>query len=136
MSFYEQRKTRSLAITWPNHFLRTSAFVISALPFVWSVGIVWFAIRAREYLGYWPYPAHPDPKSLPETFDFHSDLLILLFFCLGPSLLIMIMFYVVGKAYSKMKLFGLPLKIYLWGWVVILSLFFIPRINFVNWFMD
>ena len=108
--------------------------VAGLLPFVWVTGILWLAIRAKNHLGYWPQPAHPDPQFLP--FQSHITYLWYVFDCLKWSLVLVPVVYIVYRYILRTKITRRPLKAYCWGWVLILALVFIPNINVVAWFID
>ena len=111
-----------------------SFFVISWLPYVWVMGVVSLAARARAYLGYWPSPSHPDPKSLP--FEFHYEALWGLFDCLKWSILFAFAYYFLNRLILKRSSSRVLLQVYLVGWGVIIGMILIPRINFAVWFFD
>jgi hypothetical protein len=116
--------------------LNSIAFGISTIPYIWIIGIIAFAVRAREYLGYWPRPSHPDPKNLPSSFEPYHAFLWDIFICLKWSLLIVPLYFFASHFLTKLKLTRMPLKIYLVGWTFIIAMIVLPKIDFVMWFMD
>jgi hypothetical protein len=131
---YEQKRIplRKI-ISLPDVFYAV-AILISALPYIWVVSIFWLAIRAKDYLGYWPSPSHPDPKFLP--FDMHQELLATMLFALLWSLALMPILYGASRWILKTKLGQRPLYTYILGWIIIVVMIFVPNINFVAWFLD
>lgn len=130
----EQKRTPlQKTISLRNAFY-AAAFAISILPYVWVVGIIWLAVRAKEYLGYWPGPNHPDPQFVP--FDSHQEVLDQMLFALLWSLVLMPILYRGGHRIFKVKLQRRPLYMYSLGWMVIMLMIFVPRINLVAWFLD
>jgi hypothetical protein len=130
----EQKRTRHLRTISPHKVLYAIAVTTSLLPYVWVAGIVWLAIRAREYLGYWPTPSHPDPQFIP--FDHHQELLWQIFWLLGWSLVVVPMLYFSSRWLLKNRMPRLPLYTYACGWLLIMAMIFVPNINFVSWFLD
>lgn len=114
---------------------RTS-FVFSILPWLWITGLIALALRARIFLGHWPTPAHPDPKSLP--FELHYMTLWFGFYLVAWLLPILVAFYLLNAAFFKRKFNRLPLWTFSSGWSVIAVLFFAPHTtsNWVAWFLD
>ena len=131
---FAPRKTPRHWITLLPKILEGVSFAVSLIPFFWTIGIVALAVRARLYLGHWPRPSHPDPKHLP--FDFHQEILWILFEYLKWSILVIPACYVVTQLLAKNKLVKRSLRIYLVGWGIIMAMMVIPRIDFVMWFLD
>jgi hypothetical protein len=111
-----------------------TAFAVGTLPYLWVIGIIWLAMRARRYLGYWPGPNHPDPQFVP--FDSHREVLAQMFFALLWSLVLMPILYLGNHWIFKVKLQRRPLYIYSLGWMIIMLMTFVPRIDLVAWFLD
>jgi len=44
--------------------------------------------------------------------------------------------YLTNRIFLKQNLWRAPLRIYLFGWLVIAAMIFVPPIDFVMWFMD
>jgi hypothetical protein len=132
--FSEQRKTPPSATISLRSPLELAAFVTSLIPYIWTLGIITLAVRARLYLGHWPRPSHPDPKHLP--FEFHHEILWDVFEGIKWSIVIVQALYAASRIFWKQKLWRLPLRIYLIGWLVIAVMIFVPHFDFVMWFMD
>src|SRR3990167_2605525 len=94
-SSYGQRKIRRPTTISPHDLLGAAALVVSLIPYIWILGIVSLAIRARLYLGYWPLPAHPDPKHLP--FEFHHAILWDIFWGVKWSIIIVPALYLASR---------------------------------------
>lgn len=128
------RKTQLPKTILVSRILSLIAFGTSIIPYVWCIGIIALAERARQYLGYWPRPSHPDPKHLP--FELHHTLLWNMFECLKWSLITMPLCYISSRFLIKAQLTRKPLRIYLIGWTIIIAMIVIPKIDLVMWFMD
>ena len=131
-----QRKITRQKTTLVSKILSLTAFGHSIIPYIWLIGIIVFAERARQYLGYWPKPSQPDPKNLPLSFEQYHAILWDGFVCLKWTLVTMPLCYFANRFLSKTQLTRKPLKIYLLGWILIVAMIAIPRIDFVMWFMD
>jgi len=130
----EQRKTPPTKTISPRSLLELTAFVTSLIPYIWTLGIIALAVRARLYLDHWPRPSHPDPKHLP--FEFHHQILWDVFEGIKWSIVIVPTLYLTSRIFLKQNLWRAPLRIYLFGWLVIAAMIFVPPIDFVMWFMD
>ena len=106
---------------------------ISVLPNIWLLGMISYYVRARLYLGYWPLPSQPDPKQLP--FDAHYSLVAIHPYIILASIVV---FPVVRNATKRIDPVTARRFSYFFGFGILsLFLFFwIPKINFVMWFMD
>ena len=131
---YEQKRIPLRKIISLRDVLYAVAILISALPYIWVVGIIWLTIRAKVFLGYWPSPNHPDPKFLP--FDVHQESLATMLFALLWSLVLMPILYRGSVWILRTKLGRSPLYAYILGWAIIMVMIFVPGINFVAWFLD
>ena len=107
---------------------------LGLLPVAWVGGVVALAIRARLFLGYWPQPAHPDPKLLP--FELHHAILWYIFFGLLSSVIIVPTLWVINRFVFQTRLTRWSLGAYLSGWALVLMMVFVPKISFVGWFLD
>ncbi len=107
---------------------------LGLLPVAWVGGVVALAIRARLFLGYWPKPAHPDPKLLP--FELHHAVLWCIFFGLLSSLIIVPALYLTNRFVFQTRFSRWSLSAYLSGWALVLLMVFTPNISFVGWFLD
>ena len=130
----ERKEIQPLTTTLPHKVFSISALAVSLIPYVWVLGIISLAIRARLYLGHWPKPSHPDPKHLP--FEFHQAVLWAIFEGVKWSIVIVPTLYLASRILLKTKLGRSPLHIYLLGWGVIALMIIVPHIDFVMWFMD
>ncbi len=122
----EQNKKFSIAY----HFILTAYSLIPAIGLIifWS-----FLIRARNYLGNWPYPYHPDPKSLP--FDLHHYIAFVTLMLIPFSIIPWLIIYLPKKfLFPKTKWFSLILHAV--PWIITLLYFFTDPGNFIEWFFD
>lgn len=107
--------------------------VTSYIPLLWVVGVFVFYIRARVYLGFWPTPAFPDPKSLP--FEFHHWTLMIAVFPIALTAFLLPVSWLVR--FKRIRLL-LPREIapYLAGWALVAVIMFSSEKNFIGWFLD
>jgi hypothetical protein len=109
-------------------------YATGSLPILWALGVFTFAVRARSYLGYWPTPNHPDPQFLP--FDLHTQILSCASGAVLWTLLGVPCFFIVLRKKIDSPLWHRIKRIYAAGLLVILIFTFVPRINFVAWYLD
>jgi hypothetical protein len=116
--------------------VQVAAVVYAAFPWVWIGGLLCLAVRARFFLGYWPSPAHPDPKQLP--FELHHMALWLLLFVVVVLLPTGLGVLAIAVGILKRKPCFWPIWANLGGSAIIGSMFFLPhgRLNWVAWFLD
>ncbi|MEW6058366.1 MAG: hypothetical protein AB1540_17325 [Bdellovibrionota bacterium] len=125
----------------------------SFLPLLWLIGVFTFYIRARLFLGRWPTYSRPDPKRLP--FEFQHGIFVLTVFPVLWSLFILPAVWIcqiamkqwsapqLAASSSPMQRLFLASKgiqkevaLYLFGWALIWSTFYLPYRGFVDWFLD
>ncbi len=105
----------------------------SYLPLLWIAGVFAFYLRARAYLGFWPAPAFPDPKSL--HFEFHHWVLMIAVFPIAWTVFLLpaswlIRFRRIGVLFPR------EIAPYLVGWALVVIIMFSSERNFVAWFLD
>jgi hypothetical protein len=113
--------------------LRVTSMILAIYPSLWIVGVFAFTCRARLYLGKWPQPYQPDPAELP--FEISYSILLNSISFLLPSLLLLLLIHPLARR------FDLPLPAHLkriqgFGWTGIFLFYFLPGVNFLEWFMD
>ncbi len=68
----------SALVTSSNVWQRWTLLVtaaVAALPFILLASLYTFAFRAALFLGHWPYYGHPNPKDLPDHFNWQTEFL-------------------------------------------------------------
>lgn len=125
----------------------------SFLPLLWLVGVFTFYIRARLFLGRWPTYSQPDPKWLP--FEFQHGIFMLAVFPVLWSLFILPVVWIfriamkqwpapqlsassslMHRLFLASKSIQKEVALYLFGWALIWSTFYLPHRGFVDWFLD
>jgi hypothetical protein len=125
---FERRKIERARII-SHRILYISAYLFSSIPYIWVTGIIWLAIKAKSYFGYWPRPSFPDPQFIP--FDSHQGVLWKIFDLLQWSIILVPVVYFSSRMLCKTKMPRGPLYTYLIGWGIIMVMNFMPPINFV-----
>lgn len=78
-------------------FKMKSSSIFSMLPWFWLAGLACLVLRAKSFLGFWPSPAHPDPKLLP--FELHHMLLSLGFYLVVGLFPIAVAVYIFNRTF-------------------------------------
>ncbi len=113
---------------------KLTMFVAAMVPLIWLTGVFSFAIRASWHLGYWPTPYNPDPKAL--SFEAHYVVIFLGGYLVTASLAILPTLRLCSINLVNQRHWLQAKYTYILGWVLIFVFFFVPRFNFVAWFLD
>lgn len=106
----------------------------AGVPLCWSLALLTFVLRSRNYLGYWPTPYNPDPKVLP--FPVHYSLVFVgIHFVLG-TLPTLVGIRLLPNDVASASTWRSVTRITAMGWGLLLLMAFQPPINFVAWFLD
>ena len=105
---------------------------LSSTPLLCALNVIFFAVRARRYLGYWPRPNGPDPKTLP--FEIQHELL----WRSGEVTAIAIGAMLLLGSISKSRKFATRSSwiLLVIGMLLIAILVLCPPVDFVMWFLD
>ena len=108
-------------------------WIFAAQALLWCAGILALAVRARFYLGVWPRPAFPDPKALP--FESHYDFFFFQGYLAFASLVVVPLTGKIIKT-SPNSMYVKTRWMFVAGWILAVAMFWIPGIDFVEWFVD
>ena len=106
--------------------------VIISLPFICIASIVIYIFRVMDSIGGWPDSDRFYSGVTP--FDFHYEVTIYLLHAFGISLFFVPIFHFIYKFFFQSRPIIL-FRFYKIGWVSLLFLYFVPKINIVMWFL-
>jgi hypothetical protein len=109
---------------------RALLIIVASYPAAWLLAVFLFTLRASLFLGYWPEPSHPDPKSLP--FELSHYLLFVGFLMLIPSMVVFLLVFWGSRCENRES----AKRVYICGWIGIAVFLLLPKFNFVTWFLD
>ena len=115
-------------------FASVGMIFVATLPLLWMAGVFSLAVRARQFLGYWPRPNFPDPQFIP--FDQHISILwgslpvIFAVLLILPPVL-----FRFGRILERPSRRICMLLVSI-GWGIFIVFMTVPRIDFVMWFID
>ena len=113
--------------------LEKSSRIASFLPLLWVIAVFVFYLRARNFLGFWPVPASPDPKVLP--FAFHHWILMVALFPIAWTIFLLPISWLVRFKQISL-LVRREIAPYLVGWAIVVAIMFSSEKNFIAWFLD
>src|SRR3989338_5664663 len=108
--------------------------VLSSAPLIWVGWLTSYAVRALNYLGYWPASYNPDPKVLP--FHFHHSVLFIGIYVVLMMLVVLVGTRIFFTSFGRSSTWRNALVVCVFGCGLVLMLAFVPPINFAAWFLD
>jgi len=118
---------------WPillEYFVRCADF----FPLATTISIYLLAIHARLFLGYWPSPYHPDPKSLP-ILSYYECPIFLFFFCSVFIFIPWIVFFII-RFWFRRPLGLISTILIILPWIILIIDPIIGPLNFFKWYFD
>src|SRR4051812_20929575 len=111
-------------------FFEKGTLILGWSPVLWLLALLSFVGRARVHLGYWPRPSAPDPKLLP--FAIHYLFLENSMFIMMATSVLLILGTFLWTRQVSLKVWKKSLLTLVVGWVLIILMFEVPPIDFVN----
>ncbi len=106
--------------------------IYTLFPVLFLILFLSYILRARLYLGYWPTPYHPDPKSM--NFYFHHWALFISIVTTpfaGLAWLLQYIFRNLLLNRAKYLLFIYPIP-----WIIYILILKFDPFRFIEWFLD